>query len=98
MALLAPTRVPKQVHGSKVTFAMAKRKLKKNNTGHSYSVASVKPKSQKEMAQTEKSATFALAAVALVVAVCVAPLAAEISSCKYPELKESKSRRLLLPG
>uniref|UniRef100_A0A669ETS7 Heparan-alpha-glucosaminide N-acetyltransferase n=1 Tax=Oreochromis niloticus TaxID=8128 RepID=A0A669ETS7_ORENI len=32
------------------------------------------------MAQTEKSATFALAAVALVVAVCVAPLAAEISS------------------
>lgn len=98
MALLAPTRVPKQVRGSKVTFAMAKRKLKKNNTCHSYSVASVKPKSQKEMAQTEKSATFALAAVALVVAVCVAPLAAEISSCKYPELKESKSRRLLLPG
>uniref|UniRef100_A0A669DD22 Heparan-alpha-glucosaminide N-acetyltransferase n=1 Tax=Oreochromis niloticus TaxID=8128 RepID=A0A669DD22_ORENI len=60
--------------------AMAKRKLKKNNTYHSSSVASVKPKSQKEMAQTEKSATFALAAVALVVAVCVAPLAAEISS------------------
>lgn len=40
------------------------------------------------MAQTEKSATFALAAVALVVAVCVAPLAAEISSRKYPELKK----------
>uniref|UniRef100_I3JQL1 Heparan-alpha-glucosaminide N-acetyltransferase n=1 Tax=Oreochromis niloticus TaxID=8128 RepID=I3JQL1_ORENI len=34
---------------------MAKRKLKKNNTYHSSSVASVKPKSQKEMAQTEKS-------------------------------------------
>ncbi|XP_031602939.1 heparan-alpha-glucosaminide N-acetyltransferase isoform X1 [Oreochromis aureus] len=76
---------------------MAKRKLKKNNTYHSSSVASVKPKSQKEMAQTEKSATFALAAVALVVAVCVAPLAAEISSSdihhhKYPSLKMDEAQ------
>uniref|UniRef100_A0A671XNH9 Heparan-alpha-glucosaminide N-acetyltransferase n=1 Tax=Sparus aurata TaxID=8175 RepID=A0A671XNH9_SPAAU len=57
---------------------MAKRKLKKNFKGTS-SVAGGEA-SQKEMAQPEKYYMFSLAAIALLVAVSVAPLTAEMSN------------------
>ncbi|XP_042340800.1 heparan-alpha-glucosaminide N-acetyltransferase isoform X2 [Plectropomus leopardus] len=60
---------------------MAKRKLKKSKD--TSSVAGVKQASKKDMTQREKY-MFPLAACALVVAVCVVPLTAEISACSPP--------------
>ncbi|XP_031727819.1 heparan-alpha-glucosaminide N-acetyltransferase isoform X1 [Anarrhichthys ocellatus] len=57
---------------------MAKGKLKKKSQGTS-PVIGANPASQKEMTQPEKH-IFSLAALALVVAVCVVPLTAEIST------------------
>lgn len=68
---------------------MAKRKLKKNPKEPS-SVVGEKQARHREMTQTEKY-IFSLAAIALVVAVCVAPLTAEISTCKYTALLTSKN-------
>lgn len=64
--------------------AMAKGKLKKNSKDTAVGAKG----RQKEMTQPEKhhNVMFPLAAIALVVAVCVVPLSAEISTCKYPGL------------
>nr|XP_046268728.1 heparan-alpha-glucosaminide N-acetyltransferase isoform X2 [Scatophagus argus] len=56
---------------------MAKRKIKTSKD--TASVVRVKAK-QKEMAQTEKSDHFSIAAIILIVAVCVAPLTASSTS------------------
>lgn len=68
---------------------MAKRKLKKSSKD-TYSAVGAKGR-QEEMTQPEKyhNVMFSLAAIALVVAVCVVPLTAEISTCKYPGLLTS---------
>lgn len=75
---------------------MAKRKLKKNFKGTS-SVAGGEA-SQKEMTQPEKYYMFSLAAIALLLAVSVAPLTAEMSNftCKYTSLL-TKSKLLPVP-
>lgn len=61
---------------------MAKKKVKKT-TAHRYSVISEKPKKLKSMAHLERSNNNLFgAAVILVVAVCVVPLTAEVSTRK----------------
>lgn len=60
---------------------MAKRKLR-NTSKDTSSVVGVKA-GQKEMTQPYHYDMFTFAAIALVVAVCVVPLTAEISICKY---------------
>ncbi len=62
---------------------MAKRKLKANSKD-TYSAVGAKGR-QREMTQPEKNhnVLLSLAAIALVVAVCVVPLTAELSPCKY---------------
>lgn len=87
--VLCPLSLPLQCQNkaaSEVGYTMAKRKLKKNPKDTSSVVG------QKEMTQTEQHHVFSLAAVALLVAVCVVPpLRAEISTCKYTGLLTSKN-------
>lgn len=66
-----------------MAIAMAKRKPKKFKDASSVVGAKAR---QNGMTQPGKYDMFAIAAVALVVAVCVVPLTAEISTCKYPGL------------
>ncbi len=61
---------------------MARRKLR-HFKGRSSVVE--KDASQKEMKQQKKCDLFSLAGIALVVAICVAPLTAELSVCKYSD-------------
>lgn len=65
--------------GSEVANAMAKKKLK--NSKNASSVVGRNAR-QKEMKQLEKYDFFPLGVIALVVAVCVVPLTAELSVCK----------------
>lgn len=61
---------------------MAKGKLKETTKNTTSDVA-VKQKSQSEMSKPGKVEMFYLAAIVLVIAVCVVPLTAEMSTCKY---------------
>ncbi|XP_028258655.1 heparan-alpha-glucosaminide N-acetyltransferase [Parambassis ranga] len=60
---------------------MAKRKLRRN-TKCTSSVTGAKP-SRKEMTQSEKNTMFTLSAIAVVIAACVVPLTAEISTSDF---------------
>ncbi|XP_037554208.1 heparan-alpha-glucosaminide N-acetyltransferase [Nematolebias whitei] len=68
---------------------MAKKKVKET-TAHRSSVISEKPKKQKAMAHLERSNNYLFgAAVALVVAVCIVPLTAEVSTPDFSQSKRS---------
>lgn len=63
---------------------MAKGKLKKLTKKASSGVAgAVTQGNQSEMSHPQKVGMFYLAAIVLVIAVCVVPLTAEMATCKY---------------
>lgn len=60
-------------------------KKKENKTAKDTSSVKDTHTTQKEMKPQEKCDIFHFAALALVIAVCVVPLTAEMSICKYSE-------------